>query len=214
VPPSPIPRGALSLLRGLRSLPFTVGFGLILAVAEIGYSVLSSRRAERVAAWASTNVARLRTEPLGPLAASVFVIEDYRLMWLVLGVLGCALVEVRLGWRRTLLVAVGAQLGGTAVSEGIVWWRVDHGLLPDSALHQLDVGASYVAVGLLTAALLVGRPFAARIIAALSLAVIAPNLLSGLNRLDVSPVGHVTAFVIAGIFVGVFIVRDNRQRRI
>ena len=198
----------------MRGLPFSVGFGLLLAAAEIGYSALSTRQAERVAAWASTNVARLTTEPIGPLIASVFVIEGHRLMWLVLGILGCALVEARLGWGMTLLVAGAAQVGGTAVSEGIVWWRVGHGRLPSTALHQLDVGASYVAVGLLTATLLVARPLAARVFAGLSLAVIAPNLLSGLSRLDVSPVGHVTAFVIAGIFVGVFIVRDNKRRRI
>jgi hypothetical protein len=204
----------VSLLPRLRSLPFTVGFALILAATEIGYSALSSRQAERVAAWASTNVARLTTEPIGPLAASVFVIEDYRLMWLVLGTLGCALVEAQLGWRRTLLVALAAQLGGTAVSEGIVWWRVGHDRLPDSALHQLDVGASYVAVGLLTAALLVARPLAARLVAGLSLAAIGPNLLSGLTGLAVSPVGHITAFVIAGIFVGVLVVTPNKRRRI
>lgn len=214
MPRSPSLRETLSLVRRFRSLPFTIGFALILAAAEIGYSALSSGRADRVAAWASTNVARLTTEPIGPLAASVFVIEDYRLMWLVLGTLGCALVEARVGWRRTLLVALAAQLGGTAVSEGIVWWRVGHDRLPDSALHQLDVGASYVAVGLLTAALLVARPVAARVLAGLSLAAIAPNLMSGLTRLEVSPVGHLTAFLIAGIFVGVLVVRDNKQRRI
>jgi hypothetical protein len=215
VPSSTSLRAARSLLlRRLRSLPFTVGFAVTLAVAEIGYPALSSRQADRVAAWASTNVARLTTEPIGPLVASVFVIEDHRLMWLVLGTLGCALVEARLGWRRTLLVALAAQLGGTAVSEGIVWWRVGHDRLSNGALHQLDVGASFVAVGLLTAALLVARPVAARVVAGLSLVAIGPNLLSGLTRLEVSPVGHLAAFVIAGIFVGVLVVRDNRQRRI
>ncbi|MDQ2748087.1 MAG: hypothetical protein M3Y44_00905 [Actinomycetota bacterium] len=195
-------------------MPFTVGFGLILAAAEIGYSTLSVSAAARVAAWASTNVARLTTEPIGPLVVSVFVVEGYRLMWLVLGTLGCALVEARLGWRRTLLMAVVTQLGGTAVSEGIVWWRVRHDRLPDSALHQLDVGASYVAVGLLTVAVFVARPVTARVLAGLCLAVIGPHLLNGLSHLDVSPVGHLTAFVVAGIFVGVLVVGPNRRQRI
>jgi hypothetical protein len=148
-----------SLLRRLRGLPFTVGFATTLAAAEIGYCALSSRQVDRVAAWASTNVARLRTEPIGALRASVFVVGNYRPMWLVPGALGCALVQAQLGWRRTLLVALAAQLGGTAVAIG-------------------------------------------------------PNLLSGLTRLDVSPVGHLAAFVIGGIFIGVLVVRHNKQRRI
>lgn len=214
MPSPPAPRPALLRAQRMRVLPLALAFAGTLAAAEIGYTALSARQADRVGAWASTNVARLTSEPFGPLIASVFVVEDYRLLWLVLGALSCAVVELRLGWRRTALIAVVAQLGGTALSEGVVWWRVRHGRLPEAALHQLDVGASYVAVGLLTAAMLVARPLVLRLIAAASLAVIGPNLLSGLTRLHVSPVGHITAFGIAGIFTGVLVVRDNKQRRI
>lgn len=55
------------------------------------------------------------------------------------------------------------------------------------------------------------RPLATSVFA------IGPKLLSGLSGLsglDVSPVGHVAAFVIAGIFLGVLVVRYNKQRRI
>lgn len=210
----PTQRGRASPVWRLRRLPLTTGFASALAAAEICYASLSAHHAARVAGWASTNVTRLTSEPIGPLAASVFVIDDYRILWLVLGTLGCALVEARFGWRRTLLVAATAQLGGTAVSEGIVWWRVDHARLPDSALHQHDVGVSYVVVGLLSAAVLAARPIAMRLIAGLSLVAIGPNLLAGLTRLEVSPVGHLTAFVGSGIFGGVLLVRDSRRPRI
>ena len=204
----------LRVARGVRRLPLTVGFACALAAAEVCYAAVSTGEANRVAAWASTNVARLTTEPVGPLAASVFVVPDYRVLWLVLGTLGCAIVEAHLGWRRTLLVAATAQLAGTAVSEGVVWWRVGHGRLPNSALHQVDVGVSYVVVGLLSAAVVVGRPLAAKVLAGVSLAGIAPDLLEGLSRLDVTPVGHLTALVVAGIFQWVLLVTHTKRLRI
>jgi hypothetical protein len=207
-------RLALGLARELARIPLTVAFAGALAVAEIGYLSLSTRHADRVVAWASTNVDRLTTEPLGPLVLSVFVVGEHRLLWLLLGTLGCAIVELRFGWRRTLLVAVVAQVGGTAVSEGIVWWRVGHDRLPDRALHQVDVGVSYVVVGLLTLAVVTGRPRVLRVIAGAALAVLAPNLLTGLTALEVSPVGHLTAFLAAGIISGVLLVGESRRPRI
>ncbi|MFN2519077.1 MAG: rhomboid-like protein, partial [Jatrophihabitantaceae bacterium] len=152
MPSVPTPPAQPSFRSLLSRLPLTVGFAGTLAAAEIWYAALSARQAARVAGWASTNVARLTSEPVGPLAASVFVVDDYQVLWLVLATLGCALVEVRFGWRRALLLAATAQLGGTAVSEGILGWRVGHARLPESALHQTDVGGSYVVVGLLMAA--------------------------------------------------------------
>lgn len=212
--PVPTRLGHTSVVWVLRSFPLTVAFAGTLAIAEICYAALSAREAARVAAWASTNVARLASEPAGPLIASMFVVDDYRVLWLVLGTLGCGLVEARLRWTRTLAIGVVAQLGGTAVSEGIVWWRAGHGRLPASALHQVDVGVSYVVVGLLTAAVITARPLAAKVVASLSLLAIGPDLLTGLTRLEVSPVGHVTACVATGIFSSALIVRDHRRQRI
>jgi len=200
--------------RRLRQLPLTAGFACAVAAAEVGYASLSSVDANRVADWASTNVARLTSEPIGPLIASMFIIEDYQLLWLALGTIGCALVEARFGWRRTLLVGVVAQFGGTAVSQGIVWWRVGHDRLPHSALHQVDVGMSYVVAGLLTAAVIAGRPLIGKAVAAICLVTIGPNLLTGLTGLEVSPVGHLTAFLLAGIFSGVLLVRADSRPRI
>jgi Rhomboid-like protein len=206
-------RTHLSMAQLLRRMPLTLTFAGIWAAAELGYLALSTQRADRLAAWASTDVARLTNEPLGPLVTSPFVVTDYRLLWLVLGTLGCGLVEVRLGRRRTLLLAAAGHLGGTALSEGIVWWRVRHGRLPDQALHQLDVGVSYVVVALLTAAALTARPLVGRAAAGLALVVIAPSLLEGLTKLDVAAVGHITAFAIAGIICGALIVGDSRRVR-
>jgi len=211
-PPTDSARRPLTTL--VRRLPLTAGFGAVMAIAEIGYASLSTANAQRVADWASTNVTRLTSEPLGPLTASVLVVEDYQILWLALGTLGCAMVEARFGWLRTLLAAAFAQLGGTAVSEGIVWWRVGHGRLPHSALDQVDVGMSYVVAGLLTVAVLAGRPLPGRLAAAAALVTIGPNLLAGLTALDVSPVGHLSAFLIAGIFCGVLVVDQNRRERI
>lgn len=208
--PRLVPRPALRVPR----LPLTLFFACAVAAAELGCQALCKPHADRVAAWASTNVARLTSEPIGPLFASVFVIDDHRPLWLALVALGAAIVEARFGWRGTALVAFAGHIGGTAVSESIVWWRVGHGRLPDSALHQIDVGVSYVVVGLLSAAVLAGRPIAAKLVAGAALVAIGPGLLEGLTHLDVAPVGHLTAFLVAGIFAGVLFVKQHRRQRI
>ena len=97
MPSSPFQRGAVVVAAAAHAAVHRRVCGTP-AAAEIGYSALSSHQAERVAAGASANVARLTTEPVGPLVELVFVIEDYGLTWRVLGMLGCALAEAQRGW--------------------------------------------------------------------------------------------------------------------
>lgn len=189
----------------------TVAFTSMLAVAEIGRAVLSSHAAAGLDDWASTNVARLVTEPVLPLLVSPFVARDHQLVWLGLIVLGMGMVEARWGWARTLALAVAAHVGGTVVSEGIVWWRVGHGRLPEAARHQLDVGVSYIAVSMLTAAVIVGTATALRVVAGVALLVIWPDITSGLTGLDVAAIGHVTACVLTGIVTTCSVVRTRRR---
>lgn len=178
-----------------RRVPVTAVFVALLAVAEIVYATLAQPAAHRLAEWASTNVDRLRAEPVGPMIMSAFVVQDDPLPWLLVGGVAFAVVEWRLGWWRALVTALAAHVIGTLVSEGIVWWRVQHGTLPESAQRQLDVGASYVVVGLLAAVVVVG-PRIARIVATGLLVALSPALLEGITGLEVAAVGHLTSVAV------------------
>lgn len=192
-----------------RRVPVTVAFVVLLTAGEIGYALLAHPDSERLVAWASTNVVRLRTEPIGPMLASAFVVQEDPLAWLVIGGAAIAIVEWRLGWWRVLLAALAAHMLGTLVSEGIVAWRVHAGTLPESALHQDDVGVSYVVVGALAAVVAVA-PRLLRIAAIGLLVVLSPALLDGITSLGVPAVGHVTSAV-AG-FATAALLRANVRR--
>jgi hypothetical protein len=195
-------------LLAVRRVPVTVGFVALLAAAEIGYALLARPDATRLAAWASTNVDRLRTEPIGPMVVSAFVVEDHPFAWLVIAAVAFALVEWRVGWWRALAPAVAAHVVGTLVSEGIVWWRVDDHALPTSELYQLDIGASYVVVGVLAVAVVVA-PRAGQIVAAGLLVALSPSLLDGTSTLAVPAVGHLTAAAV-GFASGAVLRRNAR----
>ena len=86
---------------------------------------------------------------------------------------------------------------GTLVSEGIVAYRVQHGLLPASGNRILDVGPSYVVVAAIMVALVYGSR-RARVAAAADLAILVfiGQIFAGLSTLQVAAVGHATALVV------------------
>jgi hypothetical protein len=176
----------------LRRLPLSCALFVSLGAAELVYSRLPAGSKDSVSAWASTNVHRLSHEPLGPLVVSGFVVEQHRLLWLALAGAASVAVELRLGWLRSLLVLVSAHVVGTLLSEGILWLRVQRGDLPLSALRIDDVGPSYLVVGLLGAAVVLG-PGRVRCAAVLVLGVLSPGLLEGVTSLDVTALGHIIA---------------------
>ncbi len=202
------------LLRRFAQLPFTVTITVLLTVSVLDYAALPASTRSRIVEWTSTNVDRLLAQPFGPLLASPFVVLERPALWISLTALGLALVENRLGWGRTLGIVLGGHVVGTLVSEGIVAWRHSHGELPDSALHQVDVGVSYVAVAALAAAVVVARPVWLKLLPAAALGVVGPNLVHGLDRLETASVGHVTAFLFAGIVGWVSVVGEHRRLRI
>jgi hypothetical protein len=74
--------------------------------------------------------AYLEHEPAGPLVLSAFVGAGYLLVRPVLIALALFGANRALGNVRTALICVAGQVIGTAVSEGIVAYRVDAGQLP------------------------------------------------------------------------------------
>src|SRR5580658_4251561 len=166
--------------------------------AELVWVLLTPRAQATLTAWASTNVADLEHEPIGPLVLSAFVGPDYLLVWPVLISLAVFGANRAFGNARTALVCVAGQVIGSLVSEGIVAYRVDAGQLPVADRHLIDVGPSYVVVSAIVISLMCGT-WLARAAAALDFAVLVfgGRIFSGLSHLDVSAVGHLTAMVTA-----------------
>jgi hypothetical protein len=180
-------------------------------VTEVVYVLLSPSAQAALTGWASTSVAHLEHEPAGPLALSAFIGPGYYLVWPVLIALALFGANRALGNVRTALICVAGQVTGTAVSEGIVAYRVDAGQLPAADRHLTDVGPSYVVVSAIVIAVVCGT-WLARAAASLDFAVLvfSGHIFSGLSHLDVSAVGHLTAMVTAAAGVTLILARRGR----
>jgi hypothetical protein len=172
------------------------GYAAALVVAG---AAMAGRGPAARAAWldgASTNLANLAVRPALVLPASAVLTTGSVAGWVLLAVVGLGTCGYAFGARRTLLLVAAAHIGGTAVSEGVVAWRIAHGLLPASAVHLRDVGPSYVVAAAVAAGLAYG-PRLGRLACGAALVVLLPGLFGGLSRLEVAPVGHVCAIAVA-----------------
>jgi hypothetical protein len=179
--------------------------------AELVWVLLTRHAQATLTAWASTDVANLEHEPIGPLVLSAFVGSSYLLVWPVLIALAVFGANQAFGNARTALVCVAGQVIGSLVSEGIVAYRVDAGQLPVTDRHLTDVGPSYVVVSAIVIAVVCGT-WLARAAAALDFAVlvVGGHIFGGLSHLDVSAVGHLTALVTAAAAVTLTVAQRGR----
>ena len=196
-----------------RYLTASVFLAAFLAVTAID-AVLPPRDRQALAAWASTSVANLEHHPVASLVLSAFIAGGSAALWPVLIALALFGANRALGSVRAAVILAAAHVIGTLVSEGIVAYRVDAGLLPVSFRHLLDVGPSYVVVAAAVVALVSGS-WPARGAAALDLAalVIGGRIFAGLSSLDVAAAGHVTAMAVAACAVLLLRVRAARRAR-
>ncbi len=164
--------------------------------------------------WASTDVVNLHHHPIGCLVLSAFVTGADWFAWPLLIALGLFGANQVLGNWRTALVCAAGQVLGTLVSEGIVAYRVRHGLLPVSDNRILDVGPSYVVVAAIMVALLYGSWWG-RVAAAAGLAILvfAGQIFAGLSTLQVAAVGHATALMAGAVAGGLLLWQRRRPRR-
>jgi hypothetical protein len=172
----------------------------VFSVADVTYALLPPHDQAAVIGWASTNVHNLHQDPIGSVVASAFVAQASPAAWpalIALAMFGACRV---LGNWRTAAVCAAGHVIGTLVSEGIVDYRVNHGLLPAADRYIVDVGPSYIVVSAAVVALLYG-PWLARGAAALDLVIlIVPgDIFGGLSQLYVAAVGHVTAMTVAAV---------------
>jgi hypothetical protein len=169
-------------------------------VTELVYALLDPHAQAALIAWASTNVANLEHEPVGPLVLSALIGPGYPFVW----PLGIALATFpanrALGNIRTALICVAGHVIGTAVSEGIVAYRVDAGQLPAADRYLTDAGPSYVVVSAIVIAVICGT-WLGRAAALLDFAllVFGGHIFAGLSHLDVAAVGHLTAMITAAV---------------
>lgn len=176
--------------------------------AGLTWALLTPRAQATLTAWASTNVANLEHEPIGPLVLSAFVGPGYPLFWAALIALAVFGANRALGNARTALICLAGHVIGSLVSEGIVAYRVDAGQLPPADRYLTDVGSSYIVVSAIVIAVACGT-WLARAAAALDFAVlvIGGHIFGGLSHLDVAAVGHLTALVTAAAAVTLILAR-------
>jgi hypothetical protein len=121
---SPSPRPPRNGLGFITRYAFAWGYLICFVVIDLVYASLTPHGQSALTAWASTNVANLSREPVGPLVLSAFVAPSYLLLWPVLIALAAFGANRALGNARTTLICVAGHLVGTGVSEGIVAARV------------------------------------------------------------------------------------------
>ena len=170
----------------LRRYGFAVAYLAGFVAAELAYTLLDPDAQARLIAWASTNVANLEHEPVGPLLVSAFVTPGFFAAWPVLIAPALFGANRALGNTRTALVCLAGHVIGSLVSEGILAYRIDAGQLSAANRHITDVGPSYVVLSAIVIALACGG-WLARTLAAVDLVVLVfpGQIFGGLSQLDV-----------------------------
>jgi hypothetical protein len=200
--------------RGATRYAFAWCYLICFVLTALVFAALTPHGQAALTAWASTNVANLSREPVGPLVLSAFVAPSYLLLWPVLIALAAFGANRALGNARTTLICVAGHLVGTGVSEGIVTARVAAGQLPAADRHITDVGPSYVVVSAIVIAVICGT-WLARSLALLDFAILVfgGHIFAGLSHLEVSAVGHLTAMLTAAAIIASIAVIASVARR-
>jgi hypothetical protein len=132
----------------LRRSPGTFIWLAILLVTTLIMRNLPPHAQQRVIEWHSTNVHQLTRDPVRVLISSALWLDGgHWWPYVILYGLFHAPAERWLGSLRWLAVVVVAHVGATYISEGIVAYRIDHGLAPASERFVDDIGVSYALAG-------------------------------------------------------------------
>lgn len=196
-PPSAGPRRRTALIS---DFGVAATFLLLIVAGEIVLTVLSAHQRAAVIAWASTNVANLHHHPIPALVFSAFLPTSSLLAWAPIIALAMFGANRAVGNLRLALICAAGHVIGTAVSEGIVAYRIGHHELPQAWAHITDVGASYVVVSAIVVAVIAGSwPARIAALADFAILVLIGHIFADLTRLHVAPVGHLTAMTVATI---------------
>ncbi|MFD1812636.1 rhomboid-like protein [Rhodococcus gannanensis] len=132
----------------VRCAPGTFIWLAILLVTTIIARHLSPHELQFVLGNRSTNLHHLREDPIRVLVSSAFWLAGgpwitYALLYNIFHVPA----ERWLGTLRWVTVCVLAHVGATYLSEGVLYWAIEHDDAPAAATFTLDVGVSYALAG-------------------------------------------------------------------
>jgi hypothetical protein len=182
------------VLRGVASAPLTYAWLLVLFITTRIQRSAGRGGSRRIQRSHSTNLRRLRTEPLRVLATSLFWLDD-RKWWpyvpVFVGVVAPA--ERRLRWWRWLFVGIAAHVIATYVGQSYLRRSIRTGRAPTRLVSARDVGVSYFVFGVAgTLSGYVERRWRARC----QVAAVAGLAGSVAMRPTFTEVGHLTAFAV------------------
>ncbi len=200
---------AIRMQASVRMAPLAAWFALGLVVTECVMLLLPHDDRMALAKAASTNITHLAIDPLFVLPASAFVDLGNTWLWVPLTLILLGGLERKLGPGRALLIAFGAHVVASLLSEGMLLLQIAWHAAPRSEVDILDVGPSYVILAAMAACLVLGS-WKLRIAAVLSGAIVIPGLLVGVDSLDMSAVGHLSSLILGTVFAVAFTVRGRR----
>ncbi|WP_024795964.1 rhomboid-like protein [Tomitella biformata] len=179
----------------LRRAPGTFIWLAILLATTVFLHRLPSTVAEHVLGNRSTNLHHLAEDPWRVLISSAFWLDGGGwLLYLLIFNLIHVPAERWLRTWRWLFVCVFVHVSATYISEGVLYWAINHGEASEQSEFALDVGVSYALVGV--AAVLVYRiatPWRYYYLAALTTLMTVPLLVD----LNFTAIGH-----FASLFLG------------
>lgn len=133
----------------VRTAPGTfVWLTILLATTIIQHSV-TPKRLQMILGAQSTNIRHLEDDPVHVLITSLFWLDGY--YWLPYLLLYCIFhvpAERWLGTRLWLTVGMIAHVCATFVSEGVLYWAIEHDRASESLVNVRDIGVSYFLAGI------------------------------------------------------------------
>jgi len=136
--------------RFVLSAPLTYLWLIVLAVSTLYQRFAPRRELHHWLMHDSTNIRHLLTDPFDVLFSSLLWIDGrWWTPYLLLFTLFLAPAEQWLGQIRWLTVGLAAHIGATYISEGVLYWEIQHHLEPKKLIHATDIGVSYFMVGVM-----------------------------------------------------------------
>ena len=188
-------RGLRALAGYVRRAPGTYVWLAVLAVTTAVMNHLTDAELRHLLGERSTNLHHLAEDPLHVLFSSALWIDGGSwFAYFVLFNLFHVPAERWLGTLRWLGVAVLAHVGATYLSEGVLYWAIQHGDAPARAVNTLDVGVSYALAGVVAVLTYrIARPWRWLYLAGVLAVYAAPLLFS---EVTFTEVGHLSAVLI------------------
>ncbi|MCX5211949.1 hypothetical protein OG689_22140 [Kitasatospora sp. NBC_00240] len=141
-------RAARAYWAYIRRAPGTHIWLVILFATTVVIRHVSPETAEHILQRRSTNLHQLAESPVRVLVTSaMWIAGGGWYFYFVLYNIFHVPAERWLGTRRWLAVLLIAHVGATYLSEGVLYWAIEHGHAPQSAVYTLDYGVSYALAG-------------------------------------------------------------------